>query len=349
MNKSLDTLQVGRGIAALLVTVYHIARHYEKNFGLLPFGNISEIGHTGVDFFFVLSGFIIFYIHHTDVNKPNKFRPFIVKRLSRVYPLYIVMLLLHLLLIPFVASLSFPGFPQLLKQLFLFLIGYDRLLIGVSWTLQFEILFYCAFAILILSHRVGCVIFFIWISIVVTKPEFMEFIPSSVVWMSEYCLQFFMGCITAFIFLKYKPSHSIFLFFTGLIGLIVLWWAELNFIPSNTLGLKSLYGLIFSLLILGMISYESSRSFRPHSFMLLLGEASYAIYLCHLFINGLIYKMLDVIGVITISPHFLSASIIIIFVTIISIFIHLFLEKPLNALVRNKLFKANEIFQGKKA
>ncbi len=58
---SLEGLQILRGIAALLIVVYHassfVALPGTYNVSLL--GGLFSAGHLGVDIFFVLSGFII--------------------------------------------------------------------------------------------------------------------------------------------------------------------------------------------------------------------------------------------------------------------------------------------------
>ena len=48
---------------------------------------------SGVDIFFVLSGFIIYFIHAKDIGRPQRIYNFAKKRLSRVYPAYWVVLL----------------------------------------------------------------------------------------------------------------------------------------------------------------------------------------------------------------------------------------------------------------
>jgi exopolysaccharide production protein ExoZ len=63
MDKKLPYLQIARAIAALIVVLHHItgAGTFYLNFN--PVGGIFMVGWNGVDFFFVLSGFIIYYIH----------------------------------------------------------------------------------------------------------------------------------------------------------------------------------------------------------------------------------------------------------------------------------------------
>src|SRR5688572_17459077 len=67
-----------RGIAILLVLIYH----------LFPYIPIAGIGWTGVDLFFVLSGFLITRILLETKNKPKYFQRFYTKRALRIFPLY---------------------------------------------------------------------------------------------------------------------------------------------------------------------------------------------------------------------------------------------------------------------
>lgn len=69
--KYLDSLQVYRGLAALFVVIHHntasIRYYHDFDSSILNF--IGQIGKYGVDFFFVLSGFIISY---TSISKVNE-------------------------------------------------------------------------------------------------------------------------------------------------------------------------------------------------------------------------------------------------------------------------------------
>jgi peptidoglycan/LPS O-acetylase OafA/YrhL len=59
-NIRLNLLEILRFIAALLVILYHITVHYATT-NYTFFDNIFKFGYSGVDIFFVLSGFIIFF------------------------------------------------------------------------------------------------------------------------------------------------------------------------------------------------------------------------------------------------------------------------------------------------
>jgi len=100
-----QSLQVFRGFAALAVVSHHAALSTNGFVGTLPepFTTFFNMGHFGVDFFFVLSGFIIMYVHMDDNCTPTALQRYTFKRLSRIYPAYLpvgVALLVLYALIP---------------------------------------------------------------------------------------------------------------------------------------------------------------------------------------------------------------------------------------------------------
>src|SRR5690242_21024508 len=106
----LTGLQAMRGVAALLVVLHHAA-------GTLALpkyadvaiagGLLTPLGRAGVDLFFVLSGFVIYYVHRADIGRAQSFRRYMLRRLVRIYPTYWVVLFLMLAL--FLGHPSFGG------------------------------------------------------------------------------------------------------------------------------------------------------------------------------------------------------------------------------------------------
>ncbi len=82
--ESLDGL---RGVFALAVVLFHI--NFATHFYSLP---IIRASYLSVDFFFVLSGFVIAFAHAGRISSPEALRSFVIKRVGRVWPLHIVML-----------------------------------------------------------------------------------------------------------------------------------------------------------------------------------------------------------------------------------------------------------------
>ncbi|EFH0672509.1 acyltransferase, partial [Escherichia coli] len=96
-TNKLDSIQVLRGIAVLLVIAFHFRVYLngvyaQKDLGDILFG----IGEVGVDIFFVISGFIITY---SSMNKAkNRPMVFAAKRFFRLYPVYFIILTLAIYL-----------------------------------------------------------------------------------------------------------------------------------------------------------------------------------------------------------------------------------------------------------
>ncbi len=155
----LRCLQACRAAAALLVVLFHTSEGIvalPKYFAARPFGALFAFGGAGVDFFFVLSGFIIAHVHGGDVGRPERLRAYLTKRLTRIYPTYWAVLLPVLLVF-----LAVPSFGKgherdplvMFCSLVLLPLANSEPVLIVSWSLCYEVLFYGLFAGLIASRR----------------------------------------------------------------------------------------------------------------------------------------------------------------------------------------------------
>lgn len=105
-GKNIPALDGLRGIAVFSVMLYHC-------FPVMA----TKLGWTGVDLFFVLSGFLITGILLDTRQSPNYYKNFIVRRILRIFPLYYFVLILVLLLIPFLFNgFLGPGFTYYLNH-----------------------------------------------------------------------------------------------------------------------------------------------------------------------------------------------------------------------------------------
>lgn len=99
-KQSLDLLTSVRGFAALWVVFYHIVGRLDEHLHASLISFIS-VGYLAVDLFFILSGFVMALSYQQAfLSKKVRFRDFIVKRIARIYPLHLFVLLLYLI-IPF--------------------------------------------------------------------------------------------------------------------------------------------------------------------------------------------------------------------------------------------------------
>jgi peptidoglycan/LPS O-acetylase OafA/YrhL len=99
-----------RGIAVLLVIVDHICATISSKYGVdNTFMNVAHFGWSGVDLFFVLSGFLITGILYDAKPGPDFFKNFYARRALRIFPLYYVTLIGFLILFPVFARLGLDG------------------------------------------------------------------------------------------------------------------------------------------------------------------------------------------------------------------------------------------------
>lgn len=118
---------------------------------------LRSIGHAGVDLFFVLSGYLIY---GAMIRRHRPFLDFIGKRISRIYPTFLVVFGIYLLL-----SYAFPARSKIptdveaagiyLLQNLLFLPGMVDVepLIVVSWSLSYEFFFYLTIPAIVAALR----------------------------------------------------------------------------------------------------------------------------------------------------------------------------------------------------
>ena len=96
-----EILDALRGVAAILVVCFHLFETYSRG----PQYQILNHGYLAVDFFFVLSGFVIGYAYDDRWNKMN-LKNFFKRRLIRLHPMVIFGSFLGLLLFYFAAGIS---------------------------------------------------------------------------------------------------------------------------------------------------------------------------------------------------------------------------------------------------
>ena len=148
-----------RGLAALSVTWFHLTNTYALDWVRYS----GFYGGLGLEVFFVISGFIIPYSLHQSQYKTANFPRFLLRRLVRLEPPYLVSIVVVLILWElgsrapgFAGAPPSYSFGQILAH-FLYLIpltDYPWLNV-VYWTLGYEFLFYISVGLLwpVLSRR----------------------------------------------------------------------------------------------------------------------------------------------------------------------------------------------------
>jgi len=114
MGKHCPELDGVRGLAILMVTMYRFTKEFD--FSLHPLLGATKafflVGETGVDLFFVLSGFLITGILIQSRTRQQYLRNFMIRRSLRIFPLYFAMLALCLYIVPSLISTSVFNLPK---------------------------------------------------------------------------------------------------------------------------------------------------------------------------------------------------------------------------------------------
>ena len=135
-EKRLAILDLLRFVAAIFVLLYHYHYYFLKETGNNIFSPF-KFGYLGVNFFFMLSGFVIM----ASAKNTGAFK-FALLRALRLYPAFIVCLILTLC----VLSLTGNALPSITSIILNGLIVNDYFNVpnidGVYWTLQAELKFY---------------------------------------------------------------------------------------------------------------------------------------------------------------------------------------------------------------
>jgi peptidoglycan/LPS O-acetylase OafA/YrhL len=145
-NRYLE-LDALRGIAAIMVVLFHFTTHYKKRFDSeLDLPIEISYGWLGVHLFFVISGFVIFM----TLLKTKRPMDFVVSRFSRLFPAYWVAIILTFTIVYFsnIEQLKVPLLDAAVNFSMLQSVFYLKNVDGVYWTLFIELLFYFWMAII---------------------------------------------------------------------------------------------------------------------------------------------------------------------------------------------------------
>lgn len=327
-----------RGLAASAVVFAHCSA-YLKDGTLVH--KLLSIGTAGVDFFFILSGFIIYY-SYSD-TKTSKLLDYLSHRFKRIYPIYWITTLIFVALILLCNSLttkplietSYFSFYNILKNITLYPFpGWPSTqpINPVAWTLSFEILFYLVFSLRYISVRLYTVIEIVWATVIVVNVRF-QFLENSFL-TSKYILLFLMGEFVAKTYLNSKSRHieGIYILVPAILCISAEVYLEINgMIYLRTI----LFGLGFSLLIFYTL-INSRKSTRYYPMLRFLGDASYSIYLTHYWVVTILF-----IGLFKLTKTNIFLPYVILIVACVGIvsglFMYKFVEKPLIHFNANKM------------
>ncbi len=292
MNKRLELLHIYRAIASVAVVLHHLTAMGERSYGLSYLCGFFTAFEFRVDFFFVLSGFLITWVYGGRMSEPGAGLAFFRRRLFRLYPLLFVLTTLKILFMLGPAATSGRWSSESLDLATIlgsyFMLPMERYpLILAAWTIPFEVFFYAVFAIAMSTRwRAVFGIALLWAMAIIIHAALNPTAGGRQTFflLQLSHLQLMVGVLTALALKSLdlrawqRPLLVIALLALGALPFIYADWLQPNAL------VKRLYlAVTFMALISGSALWELARE-RPLLIPLwlrTLGDSSYSIFLLH--------------------------------------------------------------------
>lgn len=310
----LDVIQVLRGFAALMVVGYHGVGYQMsiKEPGITHL--MSRVGASGVDLFFMISGFIMVYATRNSAGGFRETTEFMIKRLARIWPVYAVATAIYIPMMVLMGKylghvdvITEPN--KIVRSLLLIPTNFANrgpyfggAVLHVGWTLSYEVLFYALFAISMLFGRlrwialtvIACGLLIV-IPFIVSTPSLnayvhygfngpMDFLTSPMLW------EFFTGVVIGKIYLTRFTIPLLQATLLSLFALTFVVWFLVSDVSSEMgyTGWAGPYALLLFALVIG----SKTMTVKWPKSLIWIGNISFSLYLVHPFIIHPAYQLL---------------------------------------------------------
>lgn len=309
-----------RFFAALLVIIHHIEQYKDIHelpsyWDKIPF--IEIIGRLGVTLFFVLSGFLITYLLLSEEKAFGaiSIKKFYVRRILRIWPLYFLIVILALFVLPHISIFTLPGYPKavIYTHLFLKIVFYVIFLpnlvfakFGVipyaahTWSIGTEEQFYLVWPVLVKffhKHRMT-VMFTIILGYLVIYGLLLSHATDGLSHRDvilRFWQHFNIDCMAIggiFAILLFRKDRLLklfmnnYLFYFTLVAVFTLILLG-KYVPMKTIGgfvidiNNETYAVLFGILILNFAVNDKIKISLENALFTYLGNISYGLYMYH--------------------------------------------------------------------
>ncbi|HHB7442640.1 acyltransferase [Klebsiella pneumoniae] len=308
-------VQALRGFAALSVMLFHFRWNINvesRGLGDRLFG----WGATGVDLFFLISGFVIALSAAKAPQGINGALIFLKKRALRILPAYYIILIISFFLSGamstfhyaektenFISALTFmPIYPDHAP----FYVA-DSGMYGIRWTLNYEIMFYLFIAATILFAKrwVWAGVFFATTLVILPLTLWHQFsmdpsgyavstallglVTNPIIWL--FLLGMAIGLV--FPYLRWLPTKGMAVAALFSLIIAVYFFSQDMFVNHGLLSSGWIYGMILFTFVL---AEEVIGKYIP-DFLMRLGDISFSLYLIHTLMNNGIGKRFSSLGI----------------------------------------------------
>jgi exopolysaccharide production protein ExoZ len=283
--RRLVTIQILRGVAALMVVFHHVQDQSPGFKELWP----TEVGQAGVDIFFVISGFVMVYVTRERERSAGQFLSMRAIRIIPIYWFYTLAAASLMLVLPQIFRSNELSARHVLLSL-LFVPHYTETtgtspIVKQGWTLNYEVFFYVIFAIaMAISARrrvqlSACVL--VGLAAIGYSTHALHLQLGTVAfYLQSIILEFAIGMIIATLFIRGKLRHlgakvGIPLALAGFGAMIAL-----DPFYSDSMRVF-VYGVPASAIVIGALAIDNHAGSYRLPILQFTGDASYSIYLVH--------------------------------------------------------------------
>lgn len=288
-KNDIHNIQALRFIAAFMVVCCHSTFYTRER--LSDDIALFSRGANGVPLFFAISGFVMILASEKLKGVKEGWKTFAIKRITRIVPLYWLITICKIVIMLFTTNVvlhSSIDVANVVKS-FLFIPAYNadgriEPILGVGWTLNFEMFFYLIFTISLLLRMNRILFSGIILSLLSLLAIFKT--PEWPVWIKFYtnpiAINFLFGMIAAYLLNKnfIVPKKASIIMVTA--GLLFLFLPLPTFFITSNFYLKALFNALASFLVVySAASLEKQLKLSFPKFVLFFGAASYSLYLIH--------------------------------------------------------------------
>ncbi len=287
MGKQINALTTTRGVAAIMVVIFHFGWIY---FPFNRFTNFFQHGALAVGYFFILSGFVLYTAHR---EKSIVYADYIRKRIARIVPVYLFALAFFVCLSYHYSGFSFTPYNIKLIVVHALLLqayipDYAMNLNIPAWTLSVEMCFYLLFPFFLVILKRNTKFFIVMTIVLYLSSQIihLHYFPLRHVLSSNiidtvmfspliHINQFLIGMFGGYLFGKIGlPNRKYGWLALTMFVIIVFLMA---FMPQSLSCHAGLIAPVFMLFILSLsVSNPRILNIRP---LVFIGEISYGIYI----------------------------------------------------------------------
>lgn len=334
MRRKLYLVQVVRAVAIVFVLLGHLNfLYYEMHgFDFFEIGSWARTG--GVDLFFVISGFMIYYIYGNKVGNFNNSKSFILKRFIRIAPFYWLVTLSAASLFFIVPQLGSEEDRSIWNVISSLLFINEQPILLVAWSLIHILFFYLLFGFLIAVPKTAKIIIAIFLIVQITS----LFTQYNGALYSFNNIELWAGVLAAYIVKHGYVRNSTLILILGVVIFLCIWINNTySFINLGNMRIV-LYCLASMLIMIGSASVDLNHQIKIPYFIWLIGDASYSIFITHSPFLQFFILLTTKLSLSSIVGHGITMAIIAVFTVICGVISFKLVENPMNNYFNKKLF-----------